>query len=679
METDHFRCAFMSLLLVGTAAQAQVAPTVQSRLVYDAAFYAQFKPSTALDLIRETPGFALIDTNTRRGFAGAGGNVFVDGERPVAKSQTLSDILQRIPATQVLRIELLRGGESGADASGYAVIANVVSTPSAGAGVYQLGAEYAGRTPVPNGWASWSGRLGRTNYSLGANGYSLMRYLPGERALLDGTGALVGTREDRSPRSFYQVAFNGEVSRPMLGGQVRATGQVKFERYHHDSTTATRSLSGALTEFERDPYGYRKRTLESGIECDRPLGAWDLALSGLATRTHFTSDTSATHSTASGGVDSIFSQAQMQNSGESIVRATLARALGEHHRFEAGAEAALNTLGQQLALTLDFGAGPFPIPIANANLRVTERRGEAYLADTWTLGRWTLESRLTGEASRLSFTGDTDQSVGFAYVKPSIQLTRKLGASNQLRARLYRDVGQLDFTDFVSVASLADGRINGGNPDLKPETSWRAELAGDFRFAGDGALDLTLFHWWVSDTADLVPVGSPDKRIDAPGNIGPARVDGVQLTLRLPLKPLLKGASLNVAGTWQRSRVTDPLTGEGRGISGFADSALKVEFRQDLPRHRLAWGATYTDQPTLTFYRLAEIERAGASPSLDAWVETTALRSFKIRLTILSLLGQAQRRERTFFAPDRNGVVSEIERSAWHPGRWLNVTVSGNF
>jgi outer membrane receptor protein involved in Fe transport len=660
-------------------ASAATSMPSDSRVIYDAAYYARFSPSTALDIINQTPGFALEDTNARRGFAGASGNVLVDGDHPIAKSQTLSDILQRIPAKQVLRIELLRGGEAGADASGHAVIANVVRTPSAGAGVYQLGFEYAGRTPVPNGWGSWSGRVGRADYSLGANGYSLMRNLPGERVLLDGNGALVGTREDRSPRTLYQFAVNGEASRPMLGGQVRVTGQVKFEHYHHDSTTATRSPLGVLPDFERDPYGYARRTLESGIEYDRPLGGWDLALSSLVTRTHFVSDVSSTSISPSGAVNSIFSQDQEQNSGESIARATLARTLGANHRIEVGAEAALNTLDQRLVLTLDLGAGPFPIPIPNANLSVTERRGEVYLADTWTMGRWSLETRLTGEASRLSFTGDTNLSVGLAYLKPSVQLTRKLGKSDQLRVRLYRNVGQLVFTDFVSAASLADKRINGGNPDLKPQTSWRAELGGDFRFAGDGALDVTFYHWWVSDTSDLVPVGPPAARIDAPGNIGAARVDGAQVTLHLPLKPLLKGASLNVDGTWQRSRVTDPLTNERRGISALSDRALKVEFRQDLPAHKLAWGATYTDQPTLTYYRLAEIERDRASPSLDTWVETSALRPFKIRLTVLSLLGQAQRRDRTFFAPDRNGAVTGVERSAWHPGRWLNLTVSGNF
>lgn len=226
---------------------------------------------------------------------------------------------------------------------------------------------------------------------------------------------------------------------------------------------------------------------------------------------------------------------------------------------------------------------------------------------------------------------------------------------------------------------MADKRINGGNPDLKPETSWRAELGGDFRFPCDAALDFTLFHYWVSDTADLVPVGPPGARFDAPGNIGRASVNGVQLTARIPLKPILRGASLSIDGTWRKSRVTDPLTGDRRAISGFADVAFKADFRQDLPAHKLAWGITYTAQPTLAYYRLAEIEETRASPSLDFWLETTALRELKTRLTVFSLFNQSERRTRTFFAPDRTGAVTSIERGARHPHQWLTLTVTGSF
>jgi len=183
----------------------------------------------------------------------------------------------------------------------------------------------------------------------------------------------------------------------------------------------------------------------------------------------------------------------------------------------------------------------------------------------------------------------------------------------------------------------------------------------------------------VSDTADLVPVGPTGARIDAPGNIGKGTVDGAQLTLRLPFDPLLSGAALTIDATWRRSRVTDPLTGERRAISGLADSAFKAEFRHDLSARKLAWGATYTAQPTLVFYRLAEIERKRASPSLDVWGETTAVDRLKLRISVVSLFGEDERRERIFFAPDRIGAVARIERSESHPGRWLMLSVSGNF
>ena len=64
---------------------------------YDAAFFAQYAPRTALDIARPVPGFALdlgdIDT---RGFAGAAGNVVINGARPSSKAETLETTLARI-------------------------------------------------------------------------------------------------------------------------------------------------------------------------------------------------------------------------------------------------------------------------------------------------------------------------------------------------------------------------------------------------------------------------------------------------------------------------------------------------------------------------------------------------------------------------------------------------------
>jgi len=76
---------------------------------YEADFFEKFSPRTALDMVKQVPSFSLQDVDEdKRGYAAAAGNVLIDGERPSTKSQTLEDILQRIPAAQVLRLEVLR-------------------------------------------------------------------------------------------------------------------------------------------------------------------------------------------------------------------------------------------------------------------------------------------------------------------------------------------------------------------------------------------------------------------------------------------------------------------------------------------------------------------------------------------------------------------------------------------
>jgi hypothetical protein len=110
---------------------AQSAPEIDAAqrgvLIFEPAFFADSRPDTALDMIARLPGFGFDtgDTGTR-GFAGAAGNVLIDGDRPSSKSDSLDQVLRRISADSVERIELIRGGAPGIDMQGRSVIANVV-------------------------------------------------------------------------------------------------------------------------------------------------------------------------------------------------------------------------------------------------------------------------------------------------------------------------------------------------------------------------------------------------------------------------------------------------------------------------------------------------------------------------------------------------------------------------
>jgi hypothetical protein len=661
-------------LAAGTAIGSDTAPV--PRVHYTADWYASLMPRTALDMVRQTPGFTIIEGEKRRGLAGALGNVLVDGRRPTAKDQTLEDILGRIPAAQVERIEMLRGAEATSDSSGHAILLNVVRTPFTGQGFGSLGFEYA-RQPMPNGTLVWSGRAHSVDYAIGANTYTFDREQPGSRQLTDIDGNSTGTRQDVSPRDYGQYALNGEASSELGGGRLRLTGKASYSRYHEDSAVASYDAGAVLTGADFNPYTESKRGGEFGGQFDHSVGDWILSSTLLLTRARFESEITSTHSDAAGTVGSVFEQRQLRDSGESILRATLAREISAARRLEFGLEAALNTLDASLALTLDLGGGAVPIPVPNSNVRIEEQRTDGFVNYGWRPGGvWSLDLRLAGEFSRLEFSGDSNQVVEFAFAKPALQLSRPFGAANQLRLRLARDVGQLDFNDFVSSVSLTDERVEGGNPDLRPQTDWSLELGTDLRPGNDIGLTFNVFYRWVSDTADFTPVGPPDALVDAPGNIGDGRIYGAQAVARVPLQ-FLRGAALNLDVTWQHSEVTDPLTGEQRSISEFQDVLLNAGFRQDLPR--ASWGMSYSSKSATSSYLLREIDRQRASPSLDAFVEVPLPHGLRLRAAVVSLLGQEETRDRLFFDPDRRVDEFSAERSQREPGRWYQIGVSGSF
>ena len=88
-----------ALLACSTAGDAQEARP-EGRTIYQAAYFSQFSPSSALEIVERVPGFTLeLALEEVRGFGQAAGNVVINGSRPSSKSDTLQTILARIPAS----------------------------------------------------------------------------------------------------------------------------------------------------------------------------------------------------------------------------------------------------------------------------------------------------------------------------------------------------------------------------------------------------------------------------------------------------------------------------------------------------------------------------------------------------------------------------------------------------
>jgi outer membrane receptor protein involved in Fe transport len=320
---------------------------------------------------------------------------------------------------------------------------------------------------------------------------------------------------------------------------------------------------------------------------------------------------------------------------------------------------------------------------------VEEERAEVFASHTWRpTDRWSLETRVNWETSTLTFTGDANQTVDLQFWKPSVQLSRTIGENNQLRARVYRDVGQLDFGDFVSAASVADALISGGNPDLVPDTAWIGEIGADLRFSGGAALGLTLSHREIRDVADLVLITVPDPPgpdigFDAPGNIGDGERTQLTVNFSSPVN-FIPGGRLTVEGYLRESEVTDPVTGAPRTISYTPESQVEINFRQDLTDLRFAWGVSIFKQGEFQAYRFNEVDTNEEGPWVDLWVETTALpNNMKLRLWAANLTdGEINRDRRFFAAPNRSSGVLEfrdLRERQFARAPWFILELSGTF
>jgi len=643
------------------------------RTSYDAAFYARFHPQNALDMVNQTPNFALNGGDNRRGFSGAVGNLLIDGRRPVAKSQSVQTILQQIPAAQVVRIELLRGAAVAGDASGQSVLINVVRVASAGSGVYTLAAEWSLDHLAPQPSASWSGRSGDIDYSLGASYYEQVRALPGYRRLYDAAGNETNYVDTPSPRRYREETVNGALAWSLLGGRLSTTEQFDAYNLNQDNGYITYDNANVRLENLDANYTEQQWSAEIGANYDRELGPWTLAAVGLLNRRFFDNKEFDTDLDGLGNFNYLIHQADHRNAGESILRASLARNIGAHH-FEFGAEGAINTLDARLDITQDTGSGPQDLFIPNANVAVKEKRDEAFVDYTWRPNAaWAVEARLAREGSTLTFTGDADQSVHLQFLKPSIQISHNFAGADQLRLRFYRDVGQLNFDDFVSATSVADNLISGGNPNLKPQTEYRLEFGGDLSLPLGAAISFAYTHHWIQNVADQVEIiqpapdpHDPPIRFDAPGNIGNGSADSLTLHFTMPFSPILPGAKVTFDGAFLHTRVTDPITGRQRSISNQPEENMSGEFRQDLNNLKLAWGLEYQKISAAEYFRHDETDSQQEGPYLDLFVESTIIPGIKLKATAENILRSPVLRARQFFTPDRAGAPLRSEHRERH-------------
>lgn len=673
MRVTHL-LATASLLVAAAAPVSVLAQeTAGNTTSYPASFFARVQPTSAYDMVLLVPGFRVIEGDTElRGYSGAAGNVLVGGQRLSGKAETLENLLKRIPAARVERVELIRAGAPGYDFQGYALLVNVVLA-SGGRVSGRLEAEGA---LFRHGYRAPRGSV-QVGVDLGERVIDLFGAVYREIDDEHGFGSRNRFAEDGSPvrlADYFQpegtnvVETTAAYRQPLLGGTIRLNGLFQDKRMF-----ANIGYDVLFPEAEviRGRERNHTRTYEGAVRYERSLGATsDLELVGSY---RSVSETGLESETAIGGSDR---SDERSRASETILRAAF-RHHGGPFTLEVGGEGAINILDSHN----QFFEDEAPVPLPNAEVRVEEKRAEFFSTLGWTVSpQLTAEAGLRYEVSRLSQTGDTNLSKSLAFLKPRARLGWSPTKNDELRLLVEREVGQLDFSDFVGAASLNSGTVSAGNRDLEPDSLWRAEIAYEHRF-GSGSIVVAARREWISNLVDQFPLVADGEIFDAVGNIGNARRDVIEANLKLPLDGVgLKGVMVSADALFKRGRVIDPTTGERRKISEDEPVEAKISLTHDIPAWKLRWGGSFAFAEEETSFKIGEIQRDRVGGRLDLFVEYKPDARWTIRLFGKNLTDSPVVRTRDIFTGLRgDSAFKYSDIRTLRSGPYVGINIQRSF
>lgn len=664
-----YACAFMALMTAPVLAQTspEVANSSNQVLTYDNAYFAAFQVHSALDMVNRVPGFSIREGDDVRGFAGAAGNVLIDGQRPNSKTDSLGDILNRMPASSVERIDLIIGGADGIDMQGQSKIVNIIRrTNDAPTLSVVVNSRFLG-----NGWVKPAARLSYSHVrGEETREASVMVYSYFDEGTLNGhkyifrTDAQVPERMRLLGEAGGQgVELRGNWTRPFMAGKLTLNGLFRPERYLGNYRYIT-------DETAVEDLIWDERTLEGGAEYNRPLGAHfalKLNLLAKAIDIGFVSDYTNPDEITRFDEDTLVR--------ENIASGKLTWTPGPTLTVEGGLERAYNSRDSHIRLKVNEA----DITLPASKVLVEEDRTEASVLATWKMRKTlTLETGLKVEWSTLSQQSERPSAKDFVYPKPRVQLTYAPSQALSFGFRVEREVSQLDFDDFVSSIDLLDSTINAGNLDLEPYKAWVTAASMDYRFWEKGAVALKVTHSDITDAIDRVPVYTSDGDVlDARGNIGDGTATDINASLTLPTERFgVKGGLLKLVAGVYDSKVVDPVTGETRPLSGQSESDWEISFSQDLPKRKLTWGFSAYNGYDETFYRVSEVTYARGNLKLNLFGEYKPSAKTSVRVEFNNITGREHDTDRVRYDGDRaTGSIRALEMTRFSSDPWLFIRI----
>lgn len=656
----RYRIAISIAAVIGWCApsDAQTPAAPAARASYPAAFFADIQAQNALDMLARVPGFTLVASENLRGFGDAAGNVLINGARPATKDVSLAEVLRRIPARTVERIDLLDGAATGLQGGGSRLVANIILKALTGSsGTLRLrGQTTQGDRFGPSAAGSWKGSIGGVALSASLEGgVDSLMLLRGQQRLVDNAGTVIeaGPLIDRRRNTNYAGSFSiaGQVAEisTTLATSLRSGA---FGRSYRFNAFPAGAAVPVRTQIESDDYP--SRSAELSLELKRPIGRGEAKLIGLQTWTNNNGTSLAGAEFPSGAIaSSRFTSTDRQS--ETILRATWAPRWPKL-AVDAALEGVRTTLVANTAFVQIDNGGTTPLDAGRT--RVAETRGSAALSATWSgIAKVSIEGTVAVEASRITLAEPLQSANTYGFFKPRVVVTWNPSNRTTLSLRAERKVGQLDFGDFVGAQQVADGSATQTNSRLQPSQTDGLRLTAERRWGARGSVSVTFAGERLTNVIDVVPVGDGQ----GVGNLPSASSFGVDLLATVPLGFLLRGAELTIDAALRKTSVRDPFNGAARPLQGaeFADTTISY---RHIVNPRITYGGSFTYSPPDRIFRSQLISEFKRGPDFSLYGEWNIGGTTKLRVEVNQLFGRRVDRALTRYNGLRDIVpITSIE------------------
>lgn len=586
-----------------------------STVVYEASYFAQYNPVSANDMLDRIPGLDLGGGGRGGGGRGlgTGGNLLINGQRIAGKDNSPRDQLDRITASEVQRIEIIRDTSGELNVRGASEVINVVLTAAQSRSSTTV--ELVNRlnhddTFETGGSIAYSRQVGNFQALVNFEARPNYENRDDREVQLSPTGDVLSTLFETNIRDQDEYTFSANTSYATGPHRMQLNGQYQLGDYPRPIRRDFVDLTGP------SPVAILEEEFTDNEENDWEIGGdYEYRFdNGSRLSVLFVVNDEIRNSVrerfdaepADQPLEKNLFIESNRNTSEKIVQGNYSFSLTDNQSLRVGLERADTTLESSLLIGSASGSEPPSdrygglsplLSVSNLGTQVQEIRYEGFAFHNWTLNdRMSLESSLVYETSEIAQTGVVNKTRDFQFWRPSIDYRFNIADNLQFRASIQRGISQLSFGAFAATADDDDRDSNAeaGNPELVPAKSWRYSSEIEYRLPEDaGVFSVQVFHNRIKDYIGTINATTdPDNPLDATGNVGPAEESGAFFRASSRLNYLnLPDAIISARLGLFDSAIIDPFLGieQRTGGRGFGN----IDFRHDIPELGLSYGIEY--------------------------------------------------------------------------------------